>query len=142
MEAQPAAGGYPGQFDVAYPDRDLNRLTTFFRILWVMPILIVLGGQPRRRLRGSGWWRQRHLLRNSADDRLPPEVPPLVVRLEPRDQPIHKPDRRLPLPHGRHLSVDRRAAVGAARLPLPGRQARSEPLAATREMVKTGREPA
>jgi hypothetical protein len=44
MEAQPAAGGYPVQFDVAYPDRDLNRLTTFFRIFAVIPILIVLGG--------------------------------------------------------------------------------------------------
>jgi hypothetical protein len=47
MEAQPAAGGYPVQFDVAYPDRDLNRLTTFFRIFWAIPILIVaasLGG--------------------------------------------------------------------------------------------------
>jgi hypothetical protein len=44
MEGQPAAGGYPVQFDVVYPDRDLNRLTTFFRILTVIPILIVLGG--------------------------------------------------------------------------------------------------
>jgi len=44
MEAQPAAGGYPVQFDVAYPDRELNRLTTFFRIFTVIPILIVLGG--------------------------------------------------------------------------------------------------
>ena len=47
MEAQPAAGGYPVQFDVAYPDRDLNRLTTFFRLVWAIPILIVvasLGG--------------------------------------------------------------------------------------------------
>jgi hypothetical protein len=44
MEAQPTAGGYPVQFDVAYPDRDLNRLTTFFRIFMVIPILIVLGG--------------------------------------------------------------------------------------------------
>jgi hypothetical protein len=43
MEAQPAAGGYPVQFSVAYPDRDLNRLTTFFRIFVAIPILIVLG---------------------------------------------------------------------------------------------------
>ena len=34
---------YPVQFDVDYPDRDLNRLTTAFRILWVIPIAIVLG---------------------------------------------------------------------------------------------------
>jgi hypothetical protein len=44
MEGQPAVGGYPVQFDVQYPDRELNRLTTFFRIIWIIPILIVLGG--------------------------------------------------------------------------------------------------
>jgi hypothetical protein len=34
---------YPVQFSVDYPDRQLNRLTTFFRIFTVIPILIVLG---------------------------------------------------------------------------------------------------
>jgi hypothetical protein len=34
--------GYPVQFAVAYPDRDLNRVTTFFRIFVAIPILIVL----------------------------------------------------------------------------------------------------
>jgi hypothetical protein len=34
---------YPIQFSVDYPDRPLNRLTTFFRILMVIPIAIVLG---------------------------------------------------------------------------------------------------
>ena len=34
---------YPVQFAVEYPDRPLNRLTTFFRIFVVIPILIVLG---------------------------------------------------------------------------------------------------
>ncbi len=33
---------YPVQFSVDYPDRDLNRLTTFFRIFVAIPILIVL----------------------------------------------------------------------------------------------------
>jgi hypothetical protein len=33
---------YPVLFSVDYPDRDLNRLTTFFRILVVIPIAIVL----------------------------------------------------------------------------------------------------
>ncbi len=33
---------YPVQFAVAYPDRPLNRLTTFFRPLVAVPILIVL----------------------------------------------------------------------------------------------------
>ena len=35
---------YPVQFSVDYPDRPLNRLTTFFRIFVAIPILIVLGG--------------------------------------------------------------------------------------------------
>ncbi len=34
---------YPVQFSVDYPDRPLNRLTTFFRIFMVIPIAIVLG---------------------------------------------------------------------------------------------------
>jgi Domain of unknown function (DUF4389) len=34
---------YPVQFAVAYPDRDLNRLTTAFRIIVAIPIFIVIG---------------------------------------------------------------------------------------------------
>ena len=34
---------YPVQFAVDYPDRKLNRLTTFFRPIVVIPIAIVLG---------------------------------------------------------------------------------------------------
>ena len=33
---------YPVQFDVEYPDRELNRLTTGFRIFMAIPIAIVL----------------------------------------------------------------------------------------------------
>jgi hypothetical protein len=45
------AGGdqYPVQFSVEYPDRDLDRLTTAFRIIVAIPILIVLGAI------GGGW---------------------------------------------------------------------------------------
>ncbi len=32
---------YPASLDVDYPDRKMNRLTTFFRILTIIPILIV-----------------------------------------------------------------------------------------------------
>src|SRR5690349_20346093 len=38
-----AGTSYPVHFDVDYPDRPLNRLTTFFRIFTVIPIWIVLG---------------------------------------------------------------------------------------------------
>jgi uncharacterized protein DUF4389 len=34
---------YPLTYSVDYPERDLNRLTTFFRIFTVIPIAIVLG---------------------------------------------------------------------------------------------------
>jgi hypothetical protein len=46
---QPA---YPVQFSIDYPDRTLNRLTTFFRIFVAIPILIVLGS-----VSGSTWER-------------------------------------------------------------------------------------
>ena len=37
-----SADSYPLRFDVDYPDRPLNRLTTFFRLFTVIPIFIVL----------------------------------------------------------------------------------------------------
>jgi hypothetical protein len=43
---------YPVQFSVDYPDRDLNRLTTAFRIFTVIPIAIVLSA-----VTGSTWQR-------------------------------------------------------------------------------------
>jgi hypothetical protein len=42
---------YPVQFSVDYPDRPLNRLTTFFRLFVAIPILIVLGT-----VAGGGTW--------------------------------------------------------------------------------------
>jgi hypothetical protein len=41
MAMQPTT--YPVQFAVDYPDRPLNRLTTFFRIFVAIPIMIVIG---------------------------------------------------------------------------------------------------
>jgi hypothetical protein len=38
-----APSDYPVQFSVDYPDRDLNRVTTLFRLFTVIPIAIVLG---------------------------------------------------------------------------------------------------
>ena len=38
MQAVP----YPVEFSVEYPDRDLNRLTTFFRLFTVIPIAILI----------------------------------------------------------------------------------------------------
>jgi hypothetical protein len=40
---EPSGQAYPVQFSVEYPDRQLNRLTTAFRLIVAIPILIVLG---------------------------------------------------------------------------------------------------
>lgn len=39
----PTEAPYPLTFSVEYPDRSLNRLTTFFRLIMVIPIAIVFG---------------------------------------------------------------------------------------------------
>ena len=43
---------YPLTFDVAYPDRQLNRLTTAFRLIVAIPILILVGTVEGS---GGGW---------------------------------------------------------------------------------------
>ena len=42
MDTPQAAASYPATLDVDYPDRPLNRLTTFFRVFTIIPIAIVL----------------------------------------------------------------------------------------------------
>lgn len=42
---------YPVEFSVSYPDRELDRLTTLFRIFLVIPIAFVLGA-----VSGGGTW--------------------------------------------------------------------------------------
>jgi hypothetical protein len=43
MTQPPDPASYPVQLSIDYPDRPLNRLTSFFRIFTVIPIAIVLG---------------------------------------------------------------------------------------------------
>ena len=53
------AGAYPVQFSVEYPDRDLNRLTTAFRLIVAIPIVIVLatiGGGEASSWHGGHTW--------------------------------------------------------------------------------------
>jgi hypothetical protein len=38
----PGEAPYPVQYDVEYPDRDLDRLRTALRLFWAIPILIVI----------------------------------------------------------------------------------------------------
>ena len=77
---------YPVQYSVDYPDRPLNRLTTFFRLFMVIPIAIVLaliegsgyaygGGRAAGAIGAAGLV----VLPDVAADPLPPEVPALVV---------------------------------------------------------------
>jgi hypothetical protein len=42
-KASSAPSTYPATLTMDYPDRSLNRLTTFFRIFTVIPIAIILG---------------------------------------------------------------------------------------------------
>ena len=51
---QPPEQAYPVQFSVEYPDRQLNRLTTAFRIIVAIPILVVLGAVDGG-WEGGGW---------------------------------------------------------------------------------------
>ncbi len=41
MLPYPPATSYPLTFRVDYPDKPLNRLSTFFRFLWIIPILVI-----------------------------------------------------------------------------------------------------
>jgi len=47
---------YPVQFDVDYPDRALNRLTTFFRVFTAIPILILVATISGVALKGGADW--------------------------------------------------------------------------------------
>lgn len=57
MVTGPSTSEYPVQLEIDYPDRDLNRATTFFRILVAIPIFIVLeavsGGSSSYRSHGA-----------------------------------------------------------------------------------------
>jgi hypothetical protein len=41
--SSPAAPAYPLAFRVDYPDRPLNRLSSFFRFLWIIPVSVIAG---------------------------------------------------------------------------------------------------
>jgi hypothetical protein len=57
MPPYPTATRYPLTFRVDYPDRPLNRLTTFFRLLWIIPIGVIaaLLGSGTISQHGSGY---------------------------------------------------------------------------------------
>jgi hypothetical protein len=53
----PPTPPYPLTFSVEYPDRPLNRLTSFFRVIWIIPIGIIAGllGSGNLSLEGLGY---------------------------------------------------------------------------------------
>jgi len=58
VESDTQASAYPVQFSVEYPDRDLDRVTTAFRLIWAIPIVIlagtIQGGQAGWEAQGQG----------------------------------------------------------------------------------------
>ena len=42
VETPPEPESYAARLDIDYPDK-LDRLTTFFRLIWAIPIVIILG---------------------------------------------------------------------------------------------------
>ena len=82
METQSAGeGSYPVQLSVEYPDRDLNRLTTAFRILWAIPILIVVATLEGT---GTGGWGGSFMLTTGGALFLPPLLMILFRQKYPR----------------------------------------------------------
>ena len=132
---------YPATFDVDYPDRSLNRMTTFFRIFMVIPIGILLALVERVTVEsGSGNGGDvRHRRRypvsaRGADAAVPASLPALVVRFQSGADPVLEPRRHLPGADGRPLPEHRRPA-GAAPRPRPSRGRNAQPLAAADQVA-------
>jgi hypothetical protein len=58
MQSGTRASACPVQFSVEYPDRDLDRATTAFRLIWVVPIAVLVatiqGGPAAWGMHGQG----------------------------------------------------------------------------------------
>ncbi|MEO6858746.1 MAG: DUF4389 domain-containing protein [Solirubrobacteraceae bacterium] len=78
------ASPYPVQYSVDYPDRPLNRLTTFFRLLVVIPIVIVLSLMEGGFTYGYGQGRNSTLVAAGGLLVLPPLLMILFRRKYPR----------------------------------------------------------
>ena len=126
-----------------YPDRPLDRLSTL-----VPPDLRPADPRRARRTGRAGVRRRRRRLavlhrpcrrpgRDPATphDRVPPQVPTLVVRLQPRVPALRQPGDELPPAPTRRVPVHRRGPGRAPRRPLPGRAHRPQPLDAAGEVV-------
>ena len=125
----PYPAQYPVQFAVEYPDRPLNRLTSFFRIFVIIPIAIVLGTVSGATWESAG---STSALHHSITYYGPAGAGgllffgPLLMILfrqkyprwwfdwNPGTAALHQPGVDLPGPDERQLSVHRRPPVGPA----------------------------
>jgi hypothetical protein len=86
-ESPPTPPPYPTTLTIDYPDRPLNRLTTFFRIFTLIPIaiILVLVSNGRVAFGGSNGWSWAFsaggilFLATFTHDSFPPEVSQMVV---------------------------------------------------------------
>ena len=128
------AESYAARLDIDFPEQ-LDRLTTFLRVIWIIPIGIILSlltatgnetvvTQTGERISRAAGDIRRPLGRDGADDRVPAAVPALVVRLRPRADALRGAGRRLPGPAHGSVPLDRRGAGGASGDRLPRRRAR------------------
>ena len=133
---------YPVQFSVDYPDQPLNRLTTLFRLIMVIPILIVAGLIPGFVNSGQASGSEQaaisiptRLASPRPDSGFPTQIPALVVRLEPGTQPLRLPHRGLRPRPARRIPLHRRPPGRPPGHRLPRRPGRPQPLAPPRQVV-------
>ena len=111
---------YPARLDIDYPEEGLDRVRTAFRIILLIPIVILAGlvsGGFVNADTGDWAWlagRRRALPAYAADAALPPQVPALVVRLASGVDALHDPRGGLRPAPARRVPLDRR---GAGRAP-------------------------
>lgn len=137
---------YPARLDIDYPDR-LDRLTTLFRLIWAIPILVIMtlitatgtetvineAGEEMRRSGGGiagGLFVATMLLILFRQ-----RYPRWRFQLRPRASSFLGPSRRLPSATHRPIPVHRGRTVRPFRPRLPRRPTRPQPVAPPGQVV-------
>src|SRR5213592_2525820 len=115
---------FPATLEIDYPDRELNRLTTFFQPFTVIPIAIILALITRATLRAGS---ANYLVGSGgivfpatrAHAAVPPEVPTVVVRLEPGADAVQYPRVSVSRAARRRISIHGRGRKRAYRDSVP-----------------------
>src|SRR5688500_18646669 len=144
MQISPAP--YAARLTVDYPAQ-LDRLTTLLRLIWIVPIAVVLGlltgggsdglttGSGERVVSTGGGISAGLFVATALLLVSRVRYPRWVVRLRPRADALRRARRGVLRPPHRPVPVDRRRAVGAPRARVPRGRARPQPLAAAREVA-------